>query len=192
VLSDHGEEFYDHGSWEHGHTLYNELIKIPLVIKYPFYTNKKGIEEALVSITDIPGMMLKESGFQYDGTHFKIKAGEPNRVLPVLFPVSPIIKQFLSKVSFVSSEYHFIYNQVDQKKLAFFNPPPGKIPAYELYKRNDLKEENNVYKKHFQQVVQFKKRVKLYLDKLKQLKCKQKGLDSDLEKKLKSLGYLDD
>lgn len=191
VLSDHGEEFYDHGSWEHGHILYNELIKIPLVIKYPSYTNKKEIKEALVSISDIPGMILKEAGFQYDETHFKVQIGESNRVLPVLLPVSPIIKQFLSKVSFISSEYHFIYNQVDQKKLAFFNPPPGNIPVYELYKRNDIKEENNVYKKYFQQVVQFKKRVKSYLDKLKKLKRKQKGLDSDLEKKLKSLGYLD-
>jgi arylsulfatase A-like enzyme len=192
VLSDHGEEFYDHGSWEHGHTLYNELIKIPLVIKYPSNKNKKGTEEALVSITDIPGMILKESGFQYDETHFKVQIGEPNRVLPVLFPVSPIIKQFLSKVSFVNDEFHFIYNQVEQKKLAFFNPAPGKIPAYELYERKDLKEEHNLYKKHFQKIVQFKKSVKLYLDKLKQLKRKQKGLDSDLEKKLKSLGYLDD
>lgn len=192
VLSDHGEEFYDHGSWEHGHSLYNELIKIPLVIKYPSYSNKKGIEQALVSITDIPGIMLKEGGFSSDETHFKVQIGEANRVLPVLFPVSPIIKQFLSKVSFVNDEFYFIYNQVDQGKIAFFNPPPGKIPAYELYKRNDLKEKNNVYKTHFQKILQFKKRVHLYLDKLKQLKGKQKGLDKDLEKKLKSLGYLDD
>jgi arylsulfatase A-like enzyme len=191
VLSDHGEEFYDHGSWEHGHTLYNELIKIPLVIKFPFNTNKKGIEESLVSITDIPGMMLKESGCQYDGTHFKVQIGEPNRVLPVLFPVSPIIKQFSSKISFVNDEFHFIYNQVDREKLAFFNPAPGNIPVYELYERKDLKEKNNIYKTHFQKIIQFKDRVHLYLEKLKQLKRKQKGLDKDLEKKLKSIGYLD-
>jgi hypothetical protein len=161
------------------------------VIKFPFNTNKKGIEESLVSITDIPGMMLKESGFQYDETHFKVQIGEPYRVLPVLFPVSPIIKQFFSKISFVNDEFHFIYNQVDREKLAFFNPAPGNIPAYELYERKDLKEKNNMYKKHFQKIIQFKNRVHLYLDKLKQLKRKQKGLDKDLEKKLKSIGYLD-
>jgi len=191
VLSDHGEEFHDHGSWEHGHTLYNELIKIPLVIKFPFNTNKKGIEESLVSIADVPGMMLKESGCQYDRTHFKVQIGEPHRVLPVLFPVSPIIKQFSSKVSFINDEFYFIYNQLEPEKLAFFNPAPGKIPAYELYERKDLKEKSNVYKKYFQQVLQFKKSVNRYLDKLKQLPGKQKGLDKDLEKKLKSLGYLD-
>ena len=30
--SDHGEEFLEHGGWEHGHTLYQELLAVPLVI----------------------------------------------------------------------------------------------------------------------------------------------------------------
>ncbi|MDA8019985.1 MAG: sulfatase-like hydrolase/transferase [Thermoanaerobaculia bacterium] len=35
LTSDHGEEFGEHGGWAHGHTLYNELLHIPLVVKYP-------------------------------------------------------------------------------------------------------------------------------------------------------------
>lgn len=35
VTSDHGEEFWDHGLWGHGHTLYNETIRVPLLIKMP-------------------------------------------------------------------------------------------------------------------------------------------------------------
>ncbi len=35
VTSDHGEEFWDHGGFEHGHTLYNELVRVPLIIKLP-------------------------------------------------------------------------------------------------------------------------------------------------------------
>jgi arylsulfatase A-like enzyme len=30
--SDHGEEFLDHGALEHGHTLYQELLAVPLVV----------------------------------------------------------------------------------------------------------------------------------------------------------------
>jgi len=30
--SDHGEEFWDHGSVEHGHTMYNELLRVPLLV----------------------------------------------------------------------------------------------------------------------------------------------------------------
>jgi len=32
ITSDHGEEFWDHGSAEHGHSLYNELLHVPLII----------------------------------------------------------------------------------------------------------------------------------------------------------------
>ncbi len=32
-VSDHGEEFFDHAGWEHGATLYQELLHVPLIIK---------------------------------------------------------------------------------------------------------------------------------------------------------------
>ena len=35
VTSDHGEEFLDHGQWEHQKTLYEEQLRIPLIIKLP-------------------------------------------------------------------------------------------------------------------------------------------------------------
>ncbi len=34
-LADHGEEFLDHGGWLHGRSLFDELIRIPLVVKFP-------------------------------------------------------------------------------------------------------------------------------------------------------------
>jgi hypothetical protein len=34
-LADHGEEFLDHGLWLHGRSLFDELIRIPLVVKLP-------------------------------------------------------------------------------------------------------------------------------------------------------------
>ncbi|MCE9594882.1 MAG: sulfatase [Planctomycetes bacterium] len=33
--ADHGEEFQDHGSWEHGHTVYQELLHVPLIVAAP-------------------------------------------------------------------------------------------------------------------------------------------------------------
>ena len=35
VTSDHGEEFFEHGGFEHGHTLYQEVLHVPLIIKLP-------------------------------------------------------------------------------------------------------------------------------------------------------------
>lgn len=35
LLSDHGEEFWEHGSVGHGHTLYEELLHVPFLVKLP-------------------------------------------------------------------------------------------------------------------------------------------------------------
>jgi len=54
VVSDHGEEFLDHGSFEHGHTLYDELIRVPLIIKLPGRLDVRGtVIEAQVRTLDV-------------------------------------------------------------------------------------------------------------------------------------------
>jgi len=52
VLSDHGEEFYEHGGTDHGLTLYDELIRVPLIINIPRGTRGLKIP-AQVSTMDV-------------------------------------------------------------------------------------------------------------------------------------------
>lgn len=59
--SDHGEEFWDHGGYEHGHTLYDELLRVPLVIKAPGLP--AGRVDAPVSLLDITPTVLDLLGF---------------------------------------------------------------------------------------------------------------------------------
>ncbi len=35
ILGDHGDEFWEHGSVAHGHTLYDELLHVPLLVRLP-------------------------------------------------------------------------------------------------------------------------------------------------------------
>jgi arylsulfatase A-like enzyme len=35
VTADHGEQFYEHGAGEHGHFLWDELLRVPLLFKLP-------------------------------------------------------------------------------------------------------------------------------------------------------------
>jgi arylsulfatase A-like enzyme len=35
VVSDHGEELFEHGSFEHGHSLYDEVLRVPLLVIGP-------------------------------------------------------------------------------------------------------------------------------------------------------------
>ena len=35
LLSDHGEEFQDHGNWQHGRNLFVENLHVPLIVRFP-------------------------------------------------------------------------------------------------------------------------------------------------------------
>ncbi len=56
VTSDHGEEFLEHGSWEHQKTLYEEVIRVPLIVKGPGVTARS--ETQPVSLLDIAPTVL--------------------------------------------------------------------------------------------------------------------------------------
>jgi arylsulfatase A-like enzyme len=45
LTSDHGEEFWEHGGFEHGHSLYQEVVHVPLLLKLP------GAEHAGLRVT---------------------------------------------------------------------------------------------------------------------------------------------
>ena len=60
VTADHGEEFLDHGSWEHGSNLNDELIRVPLVIKGPTLT--PGVVHTQVQLVDIFPTLLEFAG----------------------------------------------------------------------------------------------------------------------------------
>lgn len=56
LFSDHGEEFWDHGSFGHGHTLYEELMRVPLVVRAPGLTPRRVSEP--VSLLDLTPTVL--------------------------------------------------------------------------------------------------------------------------------------
>jgi arylsulfatase A-like enzyme len=53
LVSDHGEEFYDHSGWSHGATLYEEQIRELFVLKEPFQNGSGAVDSSLVESIDI-------------------------------------------------------------------------------------------------------------------------------------------
>lgn len=52
LTADHGEEFLDHDGFEHGHTLYDEMIRVPLVLWAPGLI-KAGESKSTVAHVDV-------------------------------------------------------------------------------------------------------------------------------------------
>jgi arylsulfatase A-like enzyme len=62
VTSGHGEEFAEHGALEHGTHLYDETIRVPLLLRGPGVRSKKRYEE-VVGLVDVAPTVLELTGF---------------------------------------------------------------------------------------------------------------------------------
>jgi arylsulfatase A-like enzyme len=62
LTSDHGEEFWEHGGTEHGHSLYEEVINVPLVIAPANLAPAARVETGLTSSEDLPATIATLAG----------------------------------------------------------------------------------------------------------------------------------
>lgn len=60
--SDHGEEIFDHGNIGHVHSLYQELVRIPLVMKFAQRNPTKSRESGLWQQIDLLPTVLEQAG----------------------------------------------------------------------------------------------------------------------------------
>jgi arylsulfatase A-like enzyme len=61
VTADHGEGFGEHGYVEHGHSLYDAELRVPLLIRYP-HQRAAAVRDDVVSLNDIYATALKAAG----------------------------------------------------------------------------------------------------------------------------------
>lgn len=66
ITADHGDEFLEHGGASHSPKLYNELLHVPLLIKYPG-VNPQVIDKK-VSLIDLPSTLITLAGFEAPST----------------------------------------------------------------------------------------------------------------------------
>ena len=81
LVADHGEEFWDHGGFEHGHTLYQELLHVPMIVWGPGVQAQRITEP--VSIADVFPTVLEalelpaEEGLVSQSLWGALSRGEP-------------------------------------------------------------------------------------------------------------------
>jgi len=62
VVSDHGDQFYEHGSVGHGDTVYQELTHVPMIIRAPGLFPKGMVVDSDVEMMDMAPTLLELAG----------------------------------------------------------------------------------------------------------------------------------
>jgi arylsulfatase A-like enzyme len=156
VTSDHGEEFYEHQSWHHTHSVYNESIKVPLIIKFFDSADRGKRVEKFARLTDVmPTIMdvldIRPKHHYMDGESLLpllSDGGEKGEERMFLSELGSAVvnTRIPKKIALNSGRYKLIVNEdftPDQR--AYFNPgpvPQGKLEIYDL--SQDMGERNNL------------------------------------------------
>jgi arylsulfatase A-like enzyme len=64
IFADHGEEFLEHGSIEHGQQLYEETIRVPLILVVPSVTKGRGRIARQVGLIDLAPTVMDILGLE--------------------------------------------------------------------------------------------------------------------------------
>lgn len=188
VTSDHGEEFYEHGGFEHCRTLYNEILKVPCVFYGPGVPI--GVFTGLSDSLDLLPTLMRNVG---------IKANKDLKG-QVLFDQGQISPQGKKEI-FAEQHHRELYKRFalirDNKKMILNRHKLTEEIITEFYTNGSAVEEENVISSAHKDLIKlFKRRIKLHnvvnttYFRKKVGRPTYKDLSPEDIKHLRSLGYI--
>ncbi len=201
-ISDHGEEFFDHKGWGHAHSLYNEIIHVPLIIKLP-KNQFKGIQfESEVGLIDIMPFILNYYNIPFDKKMVDgmdlmhvIRGNERGRPLISSLTNGFYVPFLPFKISRIENQQKIIFNlPYTEKTLTFFRTPPPPYSQFEYYDLlQDPGEKTNIHEIRVGEIRKYRELFELTVQMgRRNLAAKDKPieLDKDFIEELKALGYV--
>ena len=119
IVSDHGEQFGEHGLTEHGNSLYRQVLHVPLILKLPESTPR--LISDPVNITDLYGTLLQVANVR-GSSHTTPPLLDPRLRRPVIS--SPATSGHVEEFSIVSSSVHLIQNQGGAEEMYDYRNDP--------------------------------------------------------------------
>ncbi len=211
LTSDHGEEFFEHGSWMHGQDLYEEALRVPLIIKFPGSKYRGERIPSRVRLIDVMPTILEELAIGAKSLPMEGKSlipvirGKSTHDRTVLADtaylagrLSPERKTnlpgtfFFGKIAFIDGKNKLIVNrEFGEEEARSYFPPPPPFRAVELYDlAADPLERVNLASSSADQANRMARRVREIYEKMKRTAKNRVEPDEKLREQLRALGYI--
>jgi len=190
LTSDHGEELWDHGNYEHGHSLYEEVLRVPLIMAGPGVPAMK-LRSRVRHVDILPTIMAAvEAGFKTKGLAGKSFAPylRSDRGKRPVFATGTIHGD--EKYALISGDRKIIINTgFREKKRKLIGPHSA--DALELYDlARDPHEQKNLRFDDRRLLGRLMKQIARFMDAAPAFQPGKKAIDKQTEERLRSLGYL--
>jgi len=186
ITSDHGEEFLEHGSFGHGETLYEEMLRVPLIIHFPKgkYVGRRVDVE--VSTIDIAPTILAFLNLS------PLPGEQGENLLPYLKGKIPPSRFLMSGANKFGPKKHSIRGENHKYILTIYPPSGAKEEFYNL--SSDPKEKKNIIGSKPPLFARMKKELLSFIKRAHRVvgrRMKRRiHLDEETKNRLRALGYI--
>jgi arylsulfatase A-like enzyme len=150
VIADHGTEIYEHRRFDHGYSLYNELIRVPMIIKWPQQKIGEVVSSRVRSVDLVP-TLFEILGMQKDSVWENQIEG--SSLLPLLVGDEIGERQVFSETDYRDYTHKRSYIDTDGWKL-IYTLETGEAELYDI--NADFDEKRNVAQQNPEKVAELK------------------------------------
>jgi arylsulfatase A-like enzyme len=176
VTSDHGEEFFEHGGFEHNRTLYDEMLRVPLIVRAPGLT--PGIRDAQTQSVDLLPTLAASAGLTVEDLHGT--------------DAWPVLRGNAGGRQYAVSELVGTLYALRTRDWKLISTLAGSHELYDL--RQDPRELRNVYASELDRTVQFRNALMKIVASSAMMGRKLQGRSAPINprvlERLKALGYV--
>jgi arylsulfatase A-like enzyme len=185
ITADHGEGFGEHGYWGHGATVYETVVNVPLLIKFPGTDRSQvgkvvesaGHADILPTVLDVTGTPLPAI---VQGRSLKPHAGDSSRIL--------LSESFPSPPSAGNGRRDYTERAFYWGPLKFTATTQGARALYDL--SSDPAESHDVCGELGSQCASMQQQLDAWINAIPARSTGKNKLDSRSVEHLKSLGYI--
>lgn len=198
--SDHGEEFFEHHGWGHGHSLYDESLKVPLIIKFPASRFRGRRIPDIISLVDIFPTVLENSGIGFSGLDIDGRSLMPlitgkekgDRMFLADVAANVLASRIPQRIAMNRGKEKLILNKnFGPEALGFFVYPPPVLSPVELYDlASDPAEQKNIAHERSSLANQIIRRIDEITKAARKKKTGKLAMDEELREQLRALGYI--
>jgi len=198
IVGDHGDNFGEHGLLGHGLCLYDSILKIPLIVRYPQKIKPAKIDyqvqitDILPSTIDLLGLKWKQRNGIYGQNIFNNET--PIRDFAISEHAFQNMDLFRKKVPEIDqsiiNKYERSLHSIRTDEYKFIWSSNGKHELFNLHK--DPQENHNLYDSYPSIAKKLEEKLFANVKKFESVKTSEEAVEMDkvTEERLKALGYL--
>lgn len=197
LTADHGEGFYEHELWQHSEIIYNEVTRIPLIVKGPHGADARRVSELVSQLGIFPTFLEAlelDTPFDHPGllSLSENRAEFPERVLTEIIWEANETRGPFIKLAATKGELKYVATFSGELGDERFVSTLAKEELYDLSR--DPGERSNLLPEGADRIGELRGQVRDYLDVVRARRAGGGGdsivVNDELAEKLRALGYV--